>query len=388
MGWPVRWGRTPGAAWVVAGVIAAGLFTGGCGEDGAAAHQAQRGSADRGAGDSGPRDSGPPDADPGDARTADARPAPDADRDAAPRSDAFDLGPADAAAPGDLGPRPTAAECQTRGRPAGFVALGPDHDALGIVMGHHCLGSDHQTIEGVQRVVFLGDSITAGTPPTARADWYRSRVGAALTARFGPDLVVDSCAKFGARTDDFLEGKNEISECFPEGGDARRTLVIFTIGGNDIAKWAQERYPLDRAMAEAEAAATLLDEAVVWLKDPARFPNGSDVIFANPYEYTDGTGDLASCELATFAGLEGNWIQGSPAILRLAERFTEIAVAHQVDVALSFEQFCGHGYRRDDPEGPCFLGADAELWFDPTCIHPNTAGHRTIADLFLAIVDE
>ena len=326
-------------------------------------------------------DRGPPDA----AVDLDARPTADsAPTDSAPT----DAGPSDASPSADLGPHPTAAACFAAGRPPGFVQLGPDHDALGAVMGHHCRGTDHQSIEGVERVVFLGDSVTAGTPPTARADWYRSRLGAALTERFGPDLVVDTCAKFGARTDDFLEGKNEIGECFPEGGDARRTLVVFTIGGNDIAKWAQERYPLDRAMAEAEAAATLLDDAVAWLKDPARFPNGSYVVYANPYEYTDGTGDLSSCPLATAAGLSGNWIEGAPAILRLAERFTEIAVRHQVDVVFGLETFCGHGYRRDDADGPCYLGPEAELWFDPTCIHPNTAGHRSFADFFLAVVDE
>ncbi|MEZ4463912.1 MAG: hypothetical protein R3F43_05165 [bacterium] len=59
-----------------------------------------------------------------------------------------------------------------------------------------------------------------------------------LRARFGADLEVESCAKLGARNDDFLRDGGQIPDCFPEGGSPKRTLVIFTMGGNDIAAWA------------------------------------------------------------------------------------------------------------------------------------------------------
>src|SRR5258708_6468938 len=37
----------------------------------------------------------------------------------------------------------------------------------------HCSGTNQQDITGVQKVVFLGDSVTVGTPPIATADYYR-----------------------------------------------------------------------------------------------------------------------------------------------------------------------------------------------------------------------
>jgi lysophospholipase L1-like esterase len=52
------------------------------------------------------------------------------------------------------------------------------------------------------------------------------------------------------------------------------------------------------------------------------------------------------------------------------------------------EGFCGHGFRRDDPEGPCDRGPGAEAWFDLTGIHPSPEGHRALADMFTAVVEE
>ncbi|MCA9546088.1 MAG: hypothetical protein KC613_16905, partial [Myxococcales bacterium] len=251
----------------------------------------------------------------------------------------------DAQAPApDQGParRPTPAEC--------FAdiggSLGPDYAPFDAVIGHHCRGTDHQAITGVERVVFLGDSVTQGTPPTPREQFYRHRLAEALRQRFGPELVVESCAEFGAKTDDFLIGKRQIPECFPDGGDPRRTLVVFTVGGNDVADWAQHQLTAPQALQAAADAIDLLDEAVAWLKDPARFPNGSFVVYASPFEYTDATGDLDSCEFASVAGLEGNWIQGRPAVEWFTAQFMRIAVEQQADLVFALESFCGHGFRR------------------------------------------
>jgi len=64
------------------------------------------------------------------------------------------------------------------------------------------------------------------------------------------------------------------------------------------------------------------------------------------------------------------------------------AVDTGTDMILLLEHFCGHGYRNDDPEAPCYLGPDAPRWFDLTCIHPNPAGHQELANMFQAVVDE
>ncbi len=316
-------------------------------------------------------DAGLPDADLPDAARADAS----ADASATP-----DATPRDA-----LPPRPTAAECFANRT----GELGPDYDQFGLVVGRHCKGTDHQDIAGVEKVVFLGDSVTVGTPPTLIDDWYRHVLGRALVERFGEDLEVVSCAEFGARTDDLLLGKEEFAACWPQGRADERTLVVFTIGGNDIAAWAQDSLSPMEALAEAEIAAQLLEDAVRWLHEPGRFPNGVFVVYANPYEYTDATGDLESCELAAdLGGFEGNWIAGAEAVIHLQERFGQIAVESGSDMVFALEHFCGHGFHHDNPESQCYLGPEAELWFDLTCIHPNTAGHAALVDLFLAVIDE
>ena len=266
--------------------------------------------------------------------------------------------------------------------------LGPDYDQFEPRVGTHCMGTDHQDIEGIERLVFLGDSVTVGTPPWLMTDYYWARLYEALKGRFGDDLEVQNCAKWGARTDDLLEGKAMIQECFPEGGDDRKTLVVMTIGGNDLAAWAQDLLGLDEAMVEAERAAIYLDDALAWFREPGRFPNGVSVIVANPYEYTDATGDVESCPAAAFAGMEGNWIEGAPAVIHLHERYMEMSVRHGTDIVFLLEAFCGHGFHHDNPESQCYRGPDAEVWFDFTCIHPNPTGHAVIADMFEAVVAE
>ena len=69
-------------------------------------------------------------------------------------------------------------------------------------------------------------------------------------------------------------------------------------GGNDINKLTQ--LSIDGADDQ-----TLWDftkqfvqqkrDALDWLTKPGRFPNGIFVVFANMYEFTDGTGDVGSC---------------------------------------------------------------------------------------------
>jgi lysophospholipase L1-like esterase len=263
---------------------------------------------------------------------------------------------------------------------------GPDYDKLKPTIAPSCAGTHHQSITGVQKVVFLGDSVTEGTPPTLPNDWYRSRVYEGVKKRFG-DVAVQDCAAWGARTDDFLEGKNQIKTCFPTGVEQKRTLVVMTMGGNDIAAWAKNKLSTADAMVAADQAADRLRAAIDWLKTPGRFPNGVYVVFANVYEYTDTSGNLASCPASTAAGMSGSWPTGAPAVVHFQERFMEVATATKTDMIFLLEHFCGHGYKRDDPSLQCYRGPGAELWFDFTCIHPTPKGHEQIANLFLKVID-
>ncbi|MBX3189865.1 MAG: SGNH/GDSL hydrolase family protein [Labilithrix sp.] len=264
---------------------------------------------------------------------------------------------------------------------------GPDYDKFKPTIAKSCAGTQHQKISGVEKLVFLGDSVTTGTPPTLPNDFYRSRVGGEVRKRFGAGVEIADCSAWGARTDDYLEGKNQIASCFPSGGDAKKTLVVMTMGGNDIAAWAKSKLSTAQATAEADIAADRLRAAIDWLKEPARFPKGVYVVFANVYEYTDTSGDLLSCPAAALSGLSGTWPEGAPAVVHFQERFMEIATQTKTDMIFLLEHFCGHGYKRGDATLQCYRGPGAELWFDATCTHPNPKGHKEIAGLFTKIID-
>ena len=64
---------------------------------------------------------------------------------------------------------------------------GPDYDLLQPQIGSHCNGTNHQNIQDIERVVFLGDSVTVGTPPTPDAEFYRNLLAKELAEEFTLD---------------------------------------------------------------------------------------------------------------------------------------------------------------------------------------------------------
>jgi lysophospholipase L1-like esterase len=290
---------------------------------------------------------------------------------------------ADSGSKHDAGPA-TGASCfgyQQGAKPS------PNYDQFHPTILPSCAGTHHQTITGVQRVVFLGDSVTTGTPPTSPTQFYRALVSQALIAKFGP-IQIDDCSAWGARFDDLLAGKGEIAKCFPNAVEPKRTLVIMTNGGNDVAAWAKAQMDSPTAMAAADDAAKLLSDAMHWFKDAGpRFPNGVDVVLSNVYEYTDTSGKLDSCAAATVSGLKGSWPQGTDAVVHFEEQIMKVAVETNIDMVFLLEDFCGHGYQRTDSTLQCYRGPSAPLWFDATCYHPNPDGHAEIARLFKAVID-
>lgn len=263
----------------------------------------------------------------------------------------------------------------------------PDYEGLGVVAGS-CSGSAHQSIGEVERLVFLGDSVTAGTPPTHEDDVYRAVLTRAMQERFGDELVVDDCSKFGARTDDYLP--TQIPDCFPDVED-RPTLVVSTNGGNDLFAAAEvvlEGGSEEDGLAVLERAVEYHRDTALWFKEnPELFPGGVAVVLANVYEFTDTTGNLSGCELADGLGFGGQVDAVVDATEYLNGAFAEVAVDTGTDMLFMNEAFCGHGFGRLDESGPCYRGPEAELWFDPTCIHPSTAGHAAIAAMFAEVVD-
>ena len=270
------------------------------------------------------------------------------------------------------------------------------YDRFNPTVGHHCAGTQHQDIQGVEKLVFLGDSITAGTWPSLEHEYYRNQLTTLMEARFGEIEVLD-CSEYGARTDDFLEhADRQITACFPSlfdgtGIENKRTLVVWTMGGNDLLALG------DIATSESNTSdlLNLLEDVVEYQREAISFfkeqeatlfPAGVDVIFSNNYEYTDGTGDFGSCVAAETLGFDyeiSSWALG---YLTINEAYLELAVETCSDMVFLMENFCGHGFYSDDPNNGCYLGPDTERYFDPSCIHPSPEGHRALASLFDLVV--
>ncbi|MEZ4368246.1 MAG: SGNH/GDSL hydrolase family protein [Kofleriaceae bacterium] len=292
---------------------------------------------------------------------------------------------------------------------------GPDYDQFGPIIGSHCNGTNQQDITGIERVVFVGDSVTVGSPPTSAGDFYRSRLADMLVDRFGLDApsglweqydpfggttVVQSsgdfasCAKWGARTDDLQADNSQLEDCMPTESRLKRTLVVMTMGGNDLSSLTQNAIdgePATDLWAQTEEFVQHLRDALDWIRAPGRFPNGVFVVFANIYEFTDATADTSACPAASAAGF-GDPPPDPAALADMViwanEQYLKAAVDTGSDMVFMLENFCGHGFHRDDPASPCYRGPGAERWFDDTCIHPNPTGHGKLAEQFFSVIAE
>ncbi len=290
---------------------------------------------------------------------------------------------------------------------------GPDYSEFGITLGSHCQGTNHQDITEIERVVFLGDSVTVGTPPTGSTDFYRSIVADELATMFDLEPPEDiwqqvsvlsgtsqvqqsgdfaSCAVWGARNDDLM---SQLETCFAAEDYDARTLVIMTMGGNDVSSIVQDAIdgvPIGTLFEELEEMVAHHEDAIDWLVgDPGTFPNGVFVVNANVYEYTDYTVNLLSCPSAGAAGFSGN--PDNPDVLLsslnlINEEYTRVAEETETDLVFMFESFCGHGFNASDPGNVCYRGPDNATWFDFTCIHPTPAGHAALAQSFLDVIAE
>jgi lysophospholipase L1-like esterase len=329
-----------------------------------------------------------------------------------PGSLAPDATPPSIDAPADAALPLTMADCYKRMFP-NYTTPELDYDQFAPVINSTCAGTNQQTITGVQRVVFLGDSVTTGSPPTPDADFYRSRLADDLVQRFGlqaPDALwksvnwstgqtvvqasgdFASCAKWGARADDLMRDHTQVLDCLPESERDKHTLVIMTIGGNDIAKIAQaggDGATLATTWQMAHDSVDLVSQAIAWMREPGRFPNGIDIVFNTVHEYTDATGDTSSC----LVGAQAYKPWPNPQDLRdmflwLNEQYVALAVQSHTDVVFMLENFCGHGFHNTDPASPCYRGPNTARWLDDTCVHPNPTGHGELAKLYESVIAE
>ncbi len=284
------------------------------------------------------------------------------------------------------------------------------YDAYGPVVGAQCFGTAHQAISGIERVVFLGDSVTVGTLPAGSGDYYRNLLADDLAAAFGLDAPGAvwrsgltgsagqvnsgdfwSCAKSGAHSKDLLIEDNQIGTCFPPAVRDQTTLVVMTMGGNNIASMAAagtDGVPVDTLYQYIDQFSGQVRDAVEWMLDPNNVPGTTYIVMGNLWEFTDGTGDIASCPAASLGGLSPWDDPDELAGLMYAanEAYMDIATSTGIDLVFMLEQFCGHGYKNDDPAAPCYRGANTPRWFDYSCIHPNVEGHAMLRDMFGAVI--
>ncbi|MCB9665633.1 MAG: hypothetical protein H6732_16105 [Alphaproteobacteria bacterium] len=342
-----------------------------------------------------------------------------ADTDGADTSDDTDAPDTDPPATTDLG-APTCTGPATLECCFGALWDGPapvDYASAGATLGQHCKGTNHQDIQGVQRVVFIGDSITMGTPPTPAGQWYRNRLARELATRFGLQppsprwTLVDpisgnaletfsgdfaNCSKWGARTDDLIDPPHQqMKTCMPEEDRDLVTLVVMSIGGNDIFSFLEDinaGVEDDKLREAYDKAVSRLEAAVRWVKEPGRFPNGVFVVFTNTFDFSDADGaeDMAACDGAELINLSPPLREPilHSVIADAQARYLKLAVETGTDMVFFGEAFCGHGWNTDDTTRRCYRGPGAATYTDFTCEHPNGTGHAAIADLVLAVVDE
>ncbi len=281
---------------------------------------------------------------PGDTGTPDSAPPTDT-------GDSAHTGPVDSgdSAPPDSGDtaEPEPESCLDRLFAANGFSTVPDYLGTGATFNADCTGTNHQEIAEIERVVFLGDSVTVGSPPNTVEEFYRSELTNWLVARYGliaPEYLwfwYDVFAGTG-----YMMNSGDFAVC---------------------AKWG----------ARTDT-------------DKERFPGKFYVVFANVYEFTDGFGDVDACPGADLAGY--HYDLGSPIIQDLLasiqQEYLQIAADTQTDMIFLGEAFCGHGYNRDDTTGRCYRDPTAELWFDESCFHPNNTGHGEIATLFSRTIEQ
>ena len=250
--------------------------------------------------------------------------------------------------------------------------------------------------EDPQTVIFLGDSITDGVGASVGANAYTSLlvedVSDSWTAWAEQDLetlygeldVIDVSVS-GARTSDLLD--EQIPALSGEIGASLsgETIVVMTIGGNDMQGVLPAMLLAEDKDAEyEESIRPVLDnfDAIVdYFQDDARFPDGAKIYLTNVYEPTDNGGRAQGCFLSVDIG------PTLPYLDRANTELRDLAIERGFAAVDLRGHFLGHGHNHDDTSLDAHDADDPSLWLAPDCIHPNDRGHHEIRRLFLTAID-
>lgn len=241
------------------------------------------------------------------------------------------------------------------------------------------------TVPTASRVVFLGDSITAGSGASKGRLAYRrlltdnddatwpDAADLDLPALLGDDLEILDESIGGATTDTLLRWQlPNLAETLGDTPPKGETIVIVTIGGNDaqsaLFPWSDTEKVIGDALANVE---TLLD----WLQDDERFPDGTRIYLTNIYEPSDGIG-TSRCFLGA------DYRDKLPALVDYNDTLYDMGVDRGVAILDLRGHFSGHGFKRANPDVDGHDPDDTTLWFANDCIHPNDRGHHEVRRLF------
>ena len=275
------------------------------------------------------------------------------------------------------------APADTASGPTGDTAADVDPNVTDDDQVNSWFPEDYAPTE-VARVVFLGDSITAGNgasraklsyPRLLQAndgDAWPSGNDIDFPALFGESPEIIDFAAAGATTASLVA--KELPHVTEAIGDQASgvTAVVVTIAGNDVQGLL---YNTDQTEATAEKILDNLAEFYDYFQDPERFPDGSFIYLANVYEPSDGVGQADGC----FFSLDLSDVLESLDYVNAAtlEQAKERNVAW-IDMR---GHFLGHGFYSGDEENPYHQAYDPTLWFADDCIHPNDRGHHEIRRL-------
>ncbi len=236
------------------------------------------------------------------------------------------------------------------------------------------------------RIVFLGDSITAGVGASRgslaydellvedTSNKWSDYADLDLESLYGELEVID-VSQGGATTNSLLA--QQLPALAAEVGDSSpgETLVVMTIGGNDAQNALN---PLVDPEAIIAAMVDNIETAILDIQ--GRFPDGAYIYFTNVYEPTDGVGSWGGC----FLGLD--FSDRLPALYDGEADLYALGERHGAAVIDLRGHFLGHGFHHRDDSLDVHHPDDPSLWFEDDCIHPNNRGHHEIRRLFHAAI--
>ncbi len=238
--------------------------------------------------------------------------------------------------------------------------------------------------ENLARVVFVGDSITAGDGASKAKLAYTKLLedNPDDTWPTGEELDLDALYDESPEIiDESLPGATTaslVSKQLPHVTEALGdqvsgvTAVIVTIGGNDVQTLIARPNDTEET---TEGILENLGEFYDYFQDAERFPDGSVIYLANVYEPSDGVGQVDGC----FGGLNLESVLGSLDYVNAAT--LEHAKERNVAWIDMHGHFLGHGFYAEDEDNDYYEENDPTEWFDSDCIHPNDRGHHEIRRL-------